>query len=209
VGVAVTPPYRVETERLVIRCYEPEDAAMLKEAIDSSLDHLRPWMPWARFEPQTLDEKVELLRGFRSRFDADEDFGYGVFAPDESRQIGGAGLHQRGGEGSLEIGYFLRADATGQGLATEITAVLARVGIEKCGVERIDVQVDPENERRLRIPRRLGFVEEATLRRRLEPKEEGGPRRDSVLFTLLAEELAASPCAAYDYRAFDVLGREL
>jgi RimJ/RimL family protein N-acetyltransferase len=209
VGVAVTPPYRVETERLVIRCYEPEDAAMLKEAIDSSLDHLRPWMPWARFEPQTLDEKVELLRGFRSRFDADEDFGYGVFAPDESRQIGGAGLHQRGGEGSLEIGYFLRADATGQGLATEITAVLARVGIEKCGVERIDVQVDPENERSLRIPRRLGFVEEATLRRRLEPKEEGGPRRDSVLFTLLAEELAASPCAAYDYRAFDVLGREL
>jgi RimJ/RimL family protein N-acetyltransferase len=207
--VGVTAPYRIETDRLVIRCYEPEDAAMLKEAVDSSLDHLRPWMPWARFEPQTLDEKVELLRLFRSHFDADEDFAFGVFAPDESRQLGGAGLHRRGGEGSLEIGYFLRADATGRGLATEVTAVLARVGIEKCGVERIDVQVDPANERSLRVPRRLGFVEEATLRRRLEPKEDGGPRRDSVLFTLVAEELAASGCAAYDYRAFDVLGREL
>jgi RimJ/RimL family protein N-acetyltransferase len=207
--VGVTAPYRIETERLVIRCYEPEDAAMLKEAIDSSLDHLRPWMPWARFEPQTLDEKVELLRGFRSRFDADEDFAYGVFAADESRQIGGAGLHQRGGDGSLEIGYFLRADATGRGLATEVTAVLARVAVEKCGVERVDVQVDPANERSLRIPRRLGFIEEATLRRRLEPKEDGGPRRDSLLFTLLAEELAASPCATYDYRAFDVLGRAI
>jgi RimJ/RimL family protein N-acetyltransferase len=182
---------------------------MLKEAIDSSLDHLRPWMPWARFEPQTLDEKVELLRGFRSRFDADEDFAYGVFAADESRQIGGAGLHQRGGDGSLEIGYFLRTDATGQGLATEVTAVLARVAVEKCGVERVDVQVDPANERSLRVPRRLGFVEEATLRRRLEPKENGGPRRDSLLFTLLAEEVAASPCATYDYRAFDVLGRAI
>ena len=204
-----TAPYRIETERLVIRCYDPEDAPLLKEAVDSSIDHLLPWMPWARFEPQSLDEKVELLRGFRSRFDADEDYPYGVFAPDESRQIGGAGLHRRGGEGSLEIGYFIRADSIGQGLATEVSAVLARVGIEKCGVERIDIQVDPENERSLRIPRKLGFGHEAILRRRLEPKENGGLRRDSILFTLLAEELAASPCGAYDYRAFDVLGREL
>jgi RimJ/RimL family protein N-acetyltransferase len=204
-----TAPYRIETDRLVIRCYDPEDAPLLKEAVDSSLDHLRPWMPWARFESQTLDEKVDLLRGFRSVFDADEDFPYGVFAPDETRQLGGAGLHRRGGDGSLEIGYFIRADSIGRGLATEVTAVLARVGIEKCGMERIDVQVDPENVRSLAIPRKLGFTEEATLRRRLEPKEEGGPRRDSILFTLLAEELAGSRCVEYGYRAFDVLGREL
>jgi RimJ/RimL family protein N-acetyltransferase len=193
----------------VIRCYDPEDAPLLKEAVDSSLEHLLPWMPWARFEPQTLDEKVDLLRRFRSAFDADEDFPYGVFTPDETRQLGGGGLHRRGGEGSLEIGYFIRADSIGQGLATEVTAVLARAGIEKCGMVRIDVQVDPENERSIRIPRKLGFTEEARLRRRLEPKEEGAPRRDSILFTLLAEELAGSRCAEYDYRAFDVLGREL
>jgi RimJ/RimL family protein N-acetyltransferase len=207
--VGVTPPYRIETERLVVRCYEPEDAPLLKEAVDSSIDHLRPWMPWARYEPQTLDEKVELLRRFRSGFDADEDYPYGVFASDESRQIGGAGLHRRGGEGSLEIGYFIRADSIGQGLATEVTAVLARVGIEKCGMSRIDVQVDPENERSLRIPKKLGFTQEAVLRRRLEPKDAGGPRRDSVLFTLVAEELPASPCLRYDYRAFDALGRSV
>jgi RimJ/RimL family protein N-acetyltransferase len=204
-----TPPYRIETERLVVRFYELEDAPLLKEAVDSSLDHLRPWMPWARFEPQTLDEKVELLRSFRSNFDADEDYPYGVFEPDDSRQLGGAGLHKRGGDASLEIGYFIRADSIGKGLATEVTAVLARVGIEKCGMARIDIQVDPENVRSLRIPRKLGFTEEATLRRRLEPKEEGGPRRDSMLFTLLAEELAGSPCVAYDYRAFDALGRSV
>jgi RimJ/RimL family protein N-acetyltransferase len=205
----VTPPYRIETERLVIRCYDPEDAPLLKEAVDSSIDHLRPWMPWARNEPQTLDEKVELLRAFRSQFDADENYPYGVFTPDESRQLGGAGLHPRGGEGSLEIGYFIRADAIGQGLATEVTAVLTRAGIEKSGLERVDVQVDPENERSIRIPRKLGFTEEALLRRRLEPKAPGGPRRDSLLFTMLAQELPASPCTAYEYAAYDVLGREL
>jgi RimJ/RimL family protein N-acetyltransferase len=205
----VTPPYRIETERLVIRCYDPEDAPLLKEAVDASIDHLLPWMPWARNEPQTLDEKVQLLRVFRSQFDADENYPYGVFTPDETRQLGGAGLHPRGGEGSLEIGYFIRADAIGQGLATEVTAALTRAGIEKSGLDRVDVQVDPENERSVRIPRKLGFTEEALLRRRLDSKEPGGPRRDSLLFTMLAEELPASPCMAYEYVAYDVLGREL
>ena len=40
--------YRIETERLVIRCYEPGDASKLHEAIIRSLDHLRPWLPWVQ-----------------------------------------------------------------------------------------------------------------------------------------------------------------
>jgi len=205
-----TPPYRIETERLVIRCYDPaRDAPLVKEAVDSSIDHLLPWMPWAQREPQTLEEKVELLRGFRGRFDLDQDYAYGVFERDESRQFGGAGLHARGGPGSLEIGYFIRADSIGQGLATEVTAVLTRAAFEVAGVERVDIQIEPKNERSLKIPRKLGFVEEGVLRRRLDPSKEGEPRRDSTLFTLLREELAASPCMAYDYAAFDVAGTAL
>ena len=44
---AAPPPYRIETERLVIRCWNPADAPLLKEAIDSSLEELQAWMPWA------------------------------------------------------------------------------------------------------------------------------------------------------------------
>ena len=206
---ASTPPYRIETDRLVIRCYEPEDAAQLKEAVDASLDHLRPWMPWARYEPQPLDQKIELLRMFRGQFDTDVNYTYGIFAPDESRLLGGSGLHPRGGPGSLEVGYWIRADETGQGIATEVTAVLTRAGVEHGGLERVDVQVDPENERSLSIPRKLGFTEEGTLRRRLDPKEDGGARRDSVLFSMLAEELPGSRCATFAYSAYDAIGREL
>lgn len=204
-----TPPYRIETERLVIRCYEPSDAPLLKDAVDSSIDHLLPWMPWARFEPQPIAEKVELLRGFRGQFDRDENWIYGVFSRDESRQLGGSGLHPRGGPDSLEIGYFIRADSIGQGLATELTAVLTRAAFEICGVARVDVQIEPGNERSLPIPRKLGFTHEGTLRRRLEPLDEGLPRADSMLFTMLHEELSGSPCLAYDYVAFDVVGNRL
>jgi RimJ/RimL family protein N-acetyltransferase len=199
-------PYRIETERLVIRCYEPRDAPLLKDAVDSSLEHLRPWMPWVEVEPQTLEEKTELLRGFRSAFDAGENFTYGIFSADGSEQLGGTGLHARIGEGGLEIGYFVRASATRQGFITESTAALTRVGFEICEADRIEIRIEPGNDASFGVPRKLGFVEEATLRRRL-PGRVGGPLRDVTIFTMFREDF--DPALAPKLRAFDAAGRQL
>jgi RimJ/RimL family protein N-acetyltransferase len=198
----------IRTERLVLRCWEPGDAPLLAEAIDSSLDHLRPWMPWAYDEPRSLDERIGLLRGFRGRFDLGEDFVYGVFARDEGQALGGSGLHTRAGEGALEIGYWIRASAVGRGYAREATAALARVAIRVCGVDRVEIRVDPANDASLRIPRALGFAEEATLRRRL-PGREGEARGDAVVFALFADELDRTPVSSAQLEAFDALGRSI
>jgi RimJ/RimL family protein N-acetyltransferase len=200
-------PYRVETERLVVRCYEPRDAPLLKDAVDTSLEHLRDFMPWARDEPQTLEEKTKLLRSFRSAFDAGEDFVYGIFSADESEQLGGTGLHPRIEPGGLEIGYFVRASATRQGIATESTAALTRVGFEVCGADRIEIRVEPRNEASFGIPRKLGFAEEATLRRRLPGYAEGEPLRDVTIMTMFREDF--DPALAPDIRAYDARGERL
>jgi RimJ/RimL family protein N-acetyltransferase len=192
----------------VIRCYEPEDAPLLKAAVDSSIEHLLPWMPWARFEPQSVEEKVELCRMFRGQFDLDQNYVYGIFSADETEQLGGSGFHKRSHEGALEIGYWVAESATGRGIATEVTAVQTRAGFELAGLDRIDIQVEPTNERSLAIPRKLGFTEEGRLRRRLEAHE-SEPRRDSVTFSMLREELEGSPCMQYEYAAYDVRGDEL
>ena len=199
-------PYRIETERLVIRCWEPRDAAVLKEAIDSSLEHLREWMPCAENEPQTLEEKTDLLRSFRSQFDAGENFVYGIFSADESEVLGGTGLHPRIEPGGLEIGYWIRADATRQGLVTESTAALTRAGFEVCGADRIEIRIEPRNEASRGVPRKLGFTEEATLRRRL-PAREAEPLRDVTIFTLFREDL--DPAVAPALRAFDARGEQV
>src|SRR5437764_14032089 len=102
----LTPPYRIVCERLVLRCYDPADAPLVKDAVDSSLDHLRPWMPWAQ-APASLDETIALLRGFRGQFDLGQNTIYGIFAPDGSEVMGGAGLHPRVAPGGLEIGYWI------------------------------------------------------------------------------------------------------
>jgi RimJ/RimL family protein N-acetyltransferase len=199
-------PYRIETERLVIRCYEPRDAPLLKDAIDSSLEHLQPWMPWALDEPQALEQKIELVESFRSSFDAGENFTYGILAADEAELLGGTGLHPRVGPGGLEIGYWVRASATRQGIVTESTAALTRAGFEVCGVDRIEIRIEPRNEASFGVPRKLRFIEEATLRRRL-PGREGGPLRDVTIFTMFREDF--DPAVAPGIRAFDARGEQL
>jgi RimJ/RimL family protein N-acetyltransferase len=201
-------PYCIETERLVIRPYDPRDAPILKETVERSRDHLMPWMDWTPAEPEPLEDVVQRLRVFRAQFDADENWIMGAWSKDETRLLAGTGLHPRGGEGSLEIGYWVAADAIGQGIATEITAVLTRVGFEVIGLDRVDLQIEPANERSANVARKLGFTHEGTLRRRL-PRRDGESRADSMVFTLLREELAGSPCMAYAYTAYDVLGNQL
>jgi len=196
------PPYRIVTERLVLRSWEPRDAPLLKEAVDSSIDHLLPWMPWAEHEPQSLEDKVALLRQFRGKFDLGQDFTYGIFTPDEEQAVGGTGLHTRIGDDAFEIGYWIRASRAGEGLATESTAALTRVAFELTDVDRIEIRCEPENERSRAIPRKLGYREEATLRRRLRHPEP----RDVVVYSLFRDDFGSSPAATAVVEAYDALG---
>ena len=192
-----------------MRCWEPRDAPLLKEAVDSSLDHLRPWMPWAHEDPQPLADKVELLRMFRGKFDLGQEFVYGIFSADESEVVGGSGLHRRSFEGVLEIGYWIRASRAGEGLGTEATAAVARVGFEVAGASRIEIRVATDNAPSLAIPRKLGFVEEGTLRRFLHGPDGTPLQRDTAVFALLAEELPGSSAASTALRAFDAAGERV
>jgi RimJ/RimL family protein N-acetyltransferase len=198
-------PYRIVTERTVVRCWEPRDAPLMKEAVDSSIGHLLPWMPWARSEPQSLEEKVELLRRFRGQFDLGRDYVMGIFEPGEERVLGGTGLHKRVGQDALEIGYWIRESDIGRGLATETSAALTRVAFEVCGVDRVEIRIDPANERSFGIPRKLGYMEEATMRRRLPAHDDGVPR-DVVVFTLFRDAYAESPASSAAIEAYDALG---
>lgn len=199
------PPYRIRTERLVLRCWEPLDAPLLKDAVDSSLDHLRPWMRWAADEPQPLEDKARLLRRFRASFDLGEDYVYGIFAADESAVVGASGLHTRIGDDAFEIGYWIRAERIGEGLATEAAAALTRVGLELCGAEHIEIRCDPVNTRSAAVARKLGFREDATLRRRARAADTTA-LRDVAIFSLFRDEFPGTPAADAAVEAYDAVG---
>jgi len=201
-----SPAYRVETERLVLEAASPAFAEPLKRAIDASIEHLSAWLPWAGVEP--VEPKIELLRGFRAAFDRGENFVYHVLSKEHSGElVGGTGLHPRVGARALEIGYWIAAARVGKGYAQELAAALTRVAVDLHGCLRVEIHCDPANARSANVARKLGYTHDATLRRRLLQKD--GTLRDTMVWSMLAEEIPGSPVARVAYRAFDAAGRPI
>jgi RimJ/RimL family protein N-acetyltransferase len=175
-------PGPIRTARLLLRCWRPEDAPLLKEAVDDSLAELRRWMPWAATEPSPLPSFVERIGKFRRAFADGRDWTYGVFDPAEERVLGGAGLHARSEPGRLEIGYWIRSGDTGRGLATEAASALVERAFRFHGVEAVEIRCDTRNEASAAVPRRLGFRHAATLV--ADDTAADGSSRDTMVWVL-------------------------
>jgi RimJ/RimL family protein N-acetyltransferase len=204
--VIANPVYRIKTDRLVVRCYNPNDAQLLIDSVSESLEHLKPWMPWAHNEPTPIDEMVKRVQRFRGMFDLGHDYVYGIFNRDETRLLGGTGLHTRLGEKELEIGYWIHKDFVNQGLATESTAALIKVAFEIVKVHRIEIHCDPANHASASVPRKLGFVHEGTLRAKTSFLDKWS---DSMIWAFLDNEYPNSPASRIQISAFDANGNAL
>ena len=204
-----SPPYLLRTPRLVVRCFTPEDAVRRKEAVDSSGAHLAGFFFSATggAGPMSLEEHAAQIRRLRGGFDLDQDRRYAAFEPDTGRMLGETGLLRRAGIEALEIAYWMRRDAVGQGLATEMASAMVRTAFEFDRVKRLDLFCKPDNERSAAMARRLGFTFEGRLRdRQLAPHHQRG---DLLSFTLLPSEYPSTPARALSLQAFDFLGRPM
>ncbi len=200
------PAYRIETKRLVVRCYNPSDAPLLAASVTESVEHLRPWMPWAHNEPQSIEVKENGLRSFRGKFDLGQNFIYGIFDPTETRLLGGTGLHPRIGEGGVEIGYWIHKDFINQGLATESSAALVKVAFEILHIHRVEIHCDPANIASASVPRKLGFTHEGTLRAKTFFLDHWS---DSMVWGLLESEYPNSPSVKAEIKVYDAVGKQL
>ena len=201
------PAYRIESERLVIRCYDPKDALYLQKSVQESVDHLRPWLPWVKDEPEELKVKIERLRMFRAKFDLSENYIYGVFDLKETELVGGTGLHPRVGSNAFEIGYWVNVNHVNKGYAIEFSAALTKVAFEIEHVNRVEIHCDPDNIMSAAIPKKLGYIYEATLRKRTETIE--GEPSDSMIWSMFKEEYLKSPAAKAKIVAYDVFGNQI
>src|SRR5258708_4183399 len=123
------PNELVEHAPVTLRRYRAEDVGALFHAVTDSLDHLRPWMPWAADYSRASAE--EFLAGSIKDWDEGTAYNYAILtaipggsALADSALAGGIGLMTRCGPGGLEIGYWGHRAYTGPGLATAATAAL-------------------------------------------------------------------------------------
>ena len=170
-------------ERMIVRPLRLEDAPALFEAIIESLDHLRPWMPWADMYHSVEDAQDYIIRT-QAQWLLRENLGASFWERTSGRFLGGTGLHIRDWEiGHFEIGYWVRVSATGQGYVTEAAHLLTEFAFDKLEANRVMIRCDERNERSAAVPRRLGFVYEGCLRCDLRGTD--GTPRNTLIFSMI------------------------
>ena len=131
----------IETERLRLRRYVPEDAEALYDVFAD---------PYARrFYPRMANRKN--IAGWISwNLRVYEAFGFGLWViepRDDPRLIGDCGLTYQDVEGAelLEIGYHTHAAERGKGYATEAARAVLTYALNDLGAEFVCSKVHPEN----------------------------------------------------------------
>jgi len=87
-----------------------------------------------------------------------------------------------------EVGYALRSDHWGRGLAAEAATLALDWAFRALGLHRVEADIDPRNEGSRKMLERLGFASEGLLRQRYFVGDEVS---DTELFGLLAEDWSA------------------
>lgn len=168
-------PEKFLLDEYVVRRFDIADAQAVVDAVTISLAELLPWMPWAKFEPQSVAQREELIATWMTEWVNKENFAFGAFQG--NTLVASTGLHLRGEVGECEIGYWVSTPYTGRGVATRVSRALTDIAFSCSDVNMVNIAHDVANVKSGRIPARLGFQISREFERPIEASGETGTIR--------------------------------
>jgi RimJ/RimL family protein N-acetyltransferase len=154
----ITPPARIAIDgQVFLRQLCVDDAEAVALAVEESLDHLRPWMPWANAQSADAAFQRERIAKLGALAASGDEWQYGLFPLDESKLLGSFGLMTRRGPGTIEIGYWVHVDSCRQGHATRAARTLTELANTFDRVQKVLICCDEANVASAAIPNRLGY----------------------------------------------------
>ena len=161
-------PMPITTPRLLIRPPQVGDGIAVNAAVIESFDVLHRFMDWAKEKP-SIEETEELVRLSAANWILKKNeepwLQLFIFDKETNQYIGGTGFHNIQWEvPSVETGYWIRKSRANQGLMTEAINAITQYAFKQLGVKRIAITCDIDNIRSKKIPEKLGYFFEASLK---------------------------------------------
>jgi RimJ/RimL family protein N-acetyltransferase len=171
--------FLLETERLVIRPWQPDD----RPAFTTLMSHPEVTQYVHGGQPYT-EAEVDDWFARQARQIAEHDVCMGALIEKSTgRLVGLSGTQPLGTTSDLEIGWILSRDAWGRGFATEAGNAAMRHVLETLSRPRVVAIIDPDNEPSKRVAARLGMTYEATY-----TGEQLGHRFPQIVVDLFSRE---------------------
>lgn len=145
----------LQTERLLLRTWEPDDAEALFELCSDAevMLHIGTREPYRNVE--------EARRFLKWAVDYQKENGFCRWAVVEKAGgeiIGSCGFARLEGGGEIELGYLFARHAWGKGYATEAAGACLRHGFERLGFTEVIALTDPGHLASQRVLEKLGFT---------------------------------------------------
>ena len=163
-----------------------EDASELTDAVQKSIPDLMPWMSWCHAGYNQQDA-LRWLNTLPSGWAKGTDYSFVITDITDGQILGGCGLsfvNQLFRFGNL--GYWVRSDRRGAGIASRAVYLLTRFAFEKVGLVRVEIVVAVDNRPSLRVAEKIGARWEGVLRNRLIVRDS---IYDAVMHSLTPEDL--------------------
>ena len=162
--IMLTIPESFESKRLLIRAPKYGDGIASYEAVQESMEELRPWMPFAN-DKLTAENSEINIRQAHLKFLERSDLRLLLFSKENEQFVGSSGLHRIDWDvRKFEIGYWLRSSYAGQGYMTEAVEAVTNYAIHELAANRIEIRCDARNVKSARVAERCGFILEGILR---------------------------------------------
>jgi len=164
---------------LALRRWRMEDLDALVAAVHDP--EIGRWMPAIPY-PYTRSDGESYLEGAVTRVGS-----FAIVDPETDRLLGAITLSVRKWS-RAEIGYWVRREERGRGIAPRALELISAWGFER-GYRRLQLHADVENAASQRVAEKAGYRREGLLRAWIE--QDGVPR-DHVLYSLLASDAAGA-----------------
>lgn len=171
---------------ILIRAFGPDDVKAIYEAVRESMAELMPWMPWCH-PSYAIEETAVWVMGREEVWLKGTDYAFAICDAQTGRFLGSVGLNKLDYQNrNANLGYWVRTSATGRGVATAATRLLARWGFEHLGLQRVEIVASVENLPSRRVAIKAGAQKEGIMRRALWLNERA---HDAVLTALVVGDL--------------------
>lgn len=190
-GGAMNLPIRLtpDAEGLELVRVGPRHCEATYEAVRDSLHEIQRWQGWAHAEYSFHDAATWAAECW---LDWDARRGFQFVVLERGRVVGAAGvgeINTTRQDGNL--GYWVRTDATGRGVATAAATAVARFAFAHAGLRRLHLWHALGNEGSRRVAEKVGFVREGRLRAYTTLN---GTPVDAVMYSVISpSEIAPGP----------------
>lgn len=189
-------PALLETPRLRLRPYGAADADAFYAVLDQSRTRLRDSFPDRLQAVPTLAAVPAQLAAFAEDWRLGRFYVLGIWQRETQQYIGDICLMPQR-QGQAEIGYYLAAEAEGQGYAREALGAVVGFGFGAVGAQRLLIRCFADNERAQAVARALGFRAQAPgLLQNLARRHFGRRRAEPVIVHFVRAAADEEPAAA-------------